>query len=85
MKEVNLLKNSLYKDNNYATTNDKDYLTKVYDDNKVMDLANMPLQEWAANSPPWSANLLSDNSEDLKVLEMQWDSIFNLLAIKDVE
>lgn len=57
-------------------------MRKTYDvTNKVMDSATVPLQEWATNPPL----LLSAQSEALKVLGLQWNTKFDLLAIKDLE
>lgn len=85
-EEVNSIKNSLYMDNIQGTTNDESSLLKIYDvANKVMGSANMPLQEWATNSPLLNAKLLPVYSGTLKVLGLQWDTKLDTICVKDVE
>ena len=54
-------------DNIQGTTNKENSLLDIYNvANKIMDSANMPLQEWATNSQLLNTNFLSDQVMTLR-------------------
>ena len=75
------IKESLYMDNLQGTVNKEEDLKKFYlAANKIMQEANMPLQEWTCNS----STINSESEASNKILGLWWDPELDVLNVKDV-
>lgn len=80
---ANKLKGEMYCDNIVGTINDETSLLKLYDaTNQIMNVANMPLQEWTSNSE-WLNEVIGEKgARSDNVLGLKWEYKSDLMSVR---